>query len=858
MTRDVFKYFKYVRSLQEATGSEKALELGYQHQARGVYIDPKTQKRYKAEGDRLVPVVDEPTAEKGGGEEKPEGKSLDQFNQDAANAAPATSALPQIPDGVSDDEFAAAKAKEFTGGRNVTPERKEFLDKVSKTLVALGNRQAASEVSDEEEPESPEEEPSSEEESETPEEESKATEEPPEKKPEDFPTLDDKIKEINVEEGKNFDGSETMGDIDIATDESINRVADISSAGVDDARFEAGRKSQKQFLDHYSKDSEYRDGLNTLSKSVAKANDRKKVNEMMDAIGSGDYLREIELKKGDKRSVSELLLGAGIDVNDEKQVQQFTKAYEEISSFIGDDGYWKRGESHELVGSNLGYYESKHISQRDDLKKLDPSGVQTKAFTTASDSGSEMAGMDPVITDAVFSILPTPSRDFLSKSGSPKTFYDPREKSGQGKPNSIRGSAALHMWAMQDGRDAYALSGQRRSPGEFQVEHITPLKSGGSDTIANFGMLLRRVNEPRADLPFDKFISQAKRKTDSIDSDISNPEIRSQFEKKYRSSSFNSAIVPKISGSVSDLIGNDVFNKVNSSLESALGKDSSKQLKVKPEEWSKYRNDVTNYLSKNGLNEGSSIKDFNSDQMNGLYDIMSENLGVDKAKLNEYMGRDLINNYDIGPRFVINKNGELERGRSGTTSSSGAILNMQNSILSDDNMSTEEKNATISRANQEHQKFKKSRAAYIDNPNDASAYETYLEDVVSNVNFLTGEGDSSLKPGRKYDTRLTYSDKNNIDNDTINGIMSVLSLDTASISGGKDAFSPGFQKTELTTRSKELMSGLRDKLINGYVATSGFSVDQIKNPNSLNKTQRKKIEPLISALENINRGIGES
>ena len=88
--------------------------------------------------------------------------------------------------------------------------------------------------------------------------------------------------------------------------------------------------------------------------------------------------------------------------------------------------------------------------------------------------------------------------------------------------------------------------------------------------------------------------------------------------------------------------------------------------------------------------------------------------------------------------------------------------------------------------------------------------------------------------------------------------MSVLSLDTASVAGGKDAFSPGFQKTELTTRSKELVSGLRDKLIDGYVATSGFSMDQIKNPDSLNKTQRKKIEPLISALENINRGLGES
>ena len=139
MTRDVFKYFKHVRSLQEDKGAEKAAELGYQHQARGVYIDPKTQKRYKNVGDKLEPIVVEPTAEKGGGQQKPDTKSLGQFKKDATATQP--TALPQIPDGVSDDEFAAAKAKEFTGGRDVTPERKEFLDKVSKTLVALGNRQ---------------------------------------------------------------------------------------------------------------------------------------------------------------------------------------------------------------------------------------------------------------------------------------------------------------------------------------------------------------------------------------------------------------------------------------------------------------------------------------------------------------------------------------------------------------------------------------------------------------------------------------------------------------------------------------------------------------------------------------------
>jgi len=184
MTRDVFKYFKHVRSLQEDKGSEKAAELGYQHQARGVYIDPKTQKRYKNVGDKLEPIVVEPTAEKGGGQQKPDTKSLGQFKKDATTTQPEAqpTALPQIPDGVSDDEFAAAKAKEFTGGRDVTPERKEFLDKVSKTLVALGNRQAAAEVSDEEEPETPEE-----------------TEAPEEKTADDFPTIDQKLEQESEE-----------------------------------------------------------------------------------------------------------------------------------------------------------------------------------------------------------------------------------------------------------------------------------------------------------------------------------------------------------------------------------------------------------------------------------------------------------------------------------------------------------------------------------------------------------------------------------------------------------------------------------------------------------------------------------
>ena len=856
--KDVFKYLKDSRKLLESTTSERAAELGYEYRARGVWGDPRTGKRYRTDGTRFVEIQEPEKQEKEPKAQEP--KTLSQFKKDVPQQqTPPQEETPSVadqnsrnvPGGPTETALSSGDketvVKQLSRGReNVqSPTRKKQIEQQADDLIA--QLQAEKEAEDTAAAEA------------EVDEFKKLVKDAgePTKQPEDFKTIDQTIVDRRVEEGKNFDNSITQGDVDIATHESIQRVTEISETDVDDARFDKGREAQKRFLDHYSKDSEYRSGLNTLSKSVAKANDRTKVNEMMDAISSGDFEREIPLTKTSSKTVTELLEDAGIDVNDDEKVKQFYDTYNTISQFIGSDGYWKRGESHELVGSNLGYYESKHIAEREDLKELDPSGVQTKAFNVSSEAQSSLADLDPIVTDAVFSILPTPARDFLSKSGSPKTFYDPREESGQGKTaNPIRGSAALHMWAMQDGRDAYTLSGQRRSPGEFQVEHIVPLKSGGKDEISNFGMLLRRVNEPRADLDFDKFIDQAKRKRDSVDSDLANPKTRERFETSYRASSFNSELAPSLGGDVFSLMSDDIMNSVNSGLETKLGKDSSAKLKVTPENYKEYQTKMSSYLEKEKLAPNTQVKDMNSNQINGVFDIMSESLGVDKSKMNEYMGRNLINNYDAGARFVISKDGKLEKGRGGTSPTSGAVLNMQNSIISDDSMSPEEKTKAINQANEYHQQFKKSRNTYIENPDSPEAYEGYLNDVVNNIDYLTGEGDSPLKPNRKYDTRLTYSTKNNIDNDTANAIMSMLSLDTASVSGGKDAFSPGFQKVDLTPKAKEHIKSLRGKLISSYVKTSGFTEDQIMNPDSLTKSKRKKIEPLINALENIDRGLG--
>ena len=185
MTRDVFQYFKQVRSLQESTTSERAHELGYEYQARGVWLDPRTNKKYKAQGTQFKEIPQKEVSQREPGK-KEDPKTLGKFKQDAASpqAQPEPTALPQTPDGLSDEEFADAKAKEFTGGRKVSAKRKEFLKKAAATQVAMMKQ-----------PEEPEEE--------APEGLDDLVKdiqsEPEEKTAEDFPSLDDKVAEVDQE-----------------------------------------------------------------------------------------------------------------------------------------------------------------------------------------------------------------------------------------------------------------------------------------------------------------------------------------------------------------------------------------------------------------------------------------------------------------------------------------------------------------------------------------------------------------------------------------------------------------------------------------------------------------------------------
>tara|TARA_B100000609_G_scaffold193930_1_gene185865 strand:+ start:442 stop:3042 length:2601 start_codon:yes stop_codon:yes gene_type:complete len=863
---DVFKYLKASRELLEAQkesdASIEAKRLGYEFSNKDVWKDPRTGKKYKFEGGRFVDYdfpdrmaagydrnepnipVDARDKPKGLSDLRKDQKKSQEKLQSPSVADQNSRNTPGGPDAAtlaSGDLNAIAK-KNSRGRRPVmsanrinqvdrqsAQQRDQYNQEQEIEAQAVADQQAKDDEARRQE---------------------MGTPEGPLKDPSEFKSLNTALEDA----GQNFDGSLRQGDVDIASEESIARVEEIANTDVEDQRFDKGRQSQKEFLDYYSNDSENRKGLDTLN-SIAKTDE--KVEQLMDAINNGDFLQEINITQKDKRSVSQILLDAGIDVNDQAQLDCFKNAHKEINNFVDRKGRFKTSESSELTGSNLGHYEARHIEKRTDLSTMDAAGVQTKAFNLRNDAESNMQCVTPTITDAVYNLLPTPARNQLAKSGAPgeKNHYDPTKKNRKGTANPIRGSAALHMWVIQDGRDAYAAAGRRRSPGEFQVEHIVPLKSGGKDEIENFSMLLRRVNEPRADLSFEKFLAQAVTKAADLLADLSNPITRAKFEKKYRSSRYNDKLAPSVGGSVQSIIGDDLMKNVNQDLDDNLSEKAAAKLKIKPEEFKKYQQEVQGFLDKNGLDSDTNIKDMTANQMNSIFDIMTENLGIDKSKMMEYMGRNVINNYDVGARTVINKEtGELQRGRSGTQSSSGNLTTMQNSIIADDSFDPMKKKEILQRVNDNHQELKKARNNYVDNPNDPQAFEDYLGSVLNNVSYLQGDGDSPLSPDRKYDTRLTPSKKNTLDDDVLKGIIGMMTVDKGSIEKDKDVFSPGRQ-TAMTPQAKKYAKALRKKMIDAYSRTSGLTPEQIENPDSLKASERNKLTTLTNALENIDRGL---
>ena len=187
MTRDVFKYFKHVRSLKESTTSERARELGYEYQSRGVWLDPRTEKRYRAQGNQFKEIPQKEVSQRGPGkeEEKPQKQqTLGDFKQKTPAARQDLSKDLPTP-GVDPNVDAEMKAKAAARGMwpNLPDANKEAAIAREKEKAELAQAQAEEEAQKEEESQA---------------EEPVATEEPV-KDQDDFTTLDDKVAEMDQE-----------------------------------------------------------------------------------------------------------------------------------------------------------------------------------------------------------------------------------------------------------------------------------------------------------------------------------------------------------------------------------------------------------------------------------------------------------------------------------------------------------------------------------------------------------------------------------------------------------------------------------------------------------------------------------
>ena len=205
--RDVFKYFKYARSVREdviseSTTSERAHELGYEYQSRGVWLDPQTGKKYRAQGTQFREIeVAQPTGREPAAKEEPtaEREPEQQGQEEGGEEVPSN---PQVNRIVAGGPTAMALAsgdqksveKQLSRGREKvqSAERKAQIKAQAAAMIAADRAKREAEAA------------AAEAEAEAPEGLDDLLsdirgEEPEQKTAEDFPTIDDKMDEIDKE-----------------------------------------------------------------------------------------------------------------------------------------------------------------------------------------------------------------------------------------------------------------------------------------------------------------------------------------------------------------------------------------------------------------------------------------------------------------------------------------------------------------------------------------------------------------------------------------------------------------------------------------------------------------------------------
>jgi hypothetical protein len=606
--------------------------------------------------------------------------------------------------------------------------------------------------------------------------------------------------------------------IDESTEESVSRVKNLSSTPATDPSFRSGQIAFKQIEDHYSKVSPYEEALTKLSGKGGFG------NKIMSALLKDFNLdQQVEIKKKTFVTPRQILEDAGLDVNNPEKVQKFRSLLQSLNSHLGPDGSWTTSPVHSL-SEGLGFFEAEHVQHRSDMAdpKTSSSDLRVKAFSTGADfeDSSAWANMTPQEVDLVFHLLPTAAQTSLKKSGSPDKYYDPLSPGGQSNnPTDLRGRLALFMWAKQGGRDGYSLSGMQRSPGEFQVEHVQDLSSGGKDTASNFVMLLKRVNEPRSSLPLPTFVEQASRRAKEVEKNLADPS--GEFLQTRLKALQQRGVHDSLSDSSNPLLG-PISNLSSPAFFKLIQKNSEslpENLRPSIDEFNKFAESVNSITDPN-----TKISDLSVAQMNQLLSSL-ESFGASPDKVREYLGRSVFNNYHDGNRIQsIKSDGTIVAGRGGTNSAPAPLQFLENRLMGrPESVSTEEYSSGLALVSNAHDNIRNARNKLIENGGgDFSGFHEALGASLMTICGLDERSPEWIR-NRKISTRdLSRTIENYV-----------------------GTFPP----------NRPVGGQLANLYASAALDYYGFSKEQLDNPDSIKKkADRVKVLKIKSTLDQITQG----
>ena len=591
--------------------------------------------------------------------------------------------------------------------------------------------------------------------------------------------------------------------LDIVSEEDVKRVANMASRGANDSIFSQGQTAIEQIDSHYSGPSPAQELFSRFPQNI---------KSISDALKEGNLDAKIKMQGGKEvLTLREIMLKAGVRENELQAVSSFISL---LDSQTEPNGTWSTSATYSL-SPGMDYFSAKMIEQRSDLASPDTSvrDVQTKALSFGSiyEDSKEWAGLSPAAIDLIFETRTAKQRESLKKSGTPNYYYDPTAPNEQGAANNIRGRMALFLYARQGGRDCYVGAGNVKPVGDFQVEHIEDMSSGGRDHRDNFGLSVKYVNEARGSMSLPNMVNLAERKSKEVDKNLASPSGRFLQERlgALRQRGVHDALSvtnSPLKGAISDLISPKFFSIIA---------DKQKGL---PEELRTSQSDFDSFVEEISNNHDGNVKiqELSKAKTDNLIALL-EKLGADPSKVRDYMGRNSFNNYHDGSR----------PGRGGTNESPAGLTSLENRALGKpDTLSAEQYGQVVNAIADSHAAIRNAREILVKGKDGSNT--GFLEVVSNSLHFISGKADDSPQ---------LLKDRPSNPRDVLFVIDTYLKN------------FPPERKVEANLDGLYLSAGMSEY---------GFSIEEISNPNLIRqKAKRGQAEKLRNALNMIRGGSNE-